>query len=130
MARSILRPMMYFFNSMISTPKKVWLHLSQWFQRGLIVKVYRGQRMPSCSNTSHDHYYLHQSCVPDLCRTTRWLSFFFGGVQLYRSVEKLDLISNSILCGLLGVCSLNLYTQLYVCKYQELKHLYCSIHYG
>jgi hypothetical protein len=29
----------------------------------------------------------------------------------------------------LGVCSLNLYTQLYVCKYmyQQLKYLYCSI---
>jgi hypothetical protein len=26
-----------------------------------------------------------------------------------------------------GGCSLNLYTQLYVCKYQQLKHLYCSI---
>jgi hypothetical protein len=41
---------------MISSPKKVWFHLAQWFQRGLIVKVYRGQRMPSCSNTSHDRY--------------------------------------------------------------------------
>jgi hypothetical protein len=59
------------FNSMISTPKKVWFHLSQWFQRGLIMNVYRGQRMSSCSNTSHDHYYIHRSCVPDLCRTTR-----------------------------------------------------------
>jgi hypothetical protein len=98
-----------------------------------------------------------------------------GGVQLYRSVEKLDRISNSILCisviswlscfiggvywenhqpaasltnfihnvssnkGVLiagiyihttvyikfprgnGGCSLNLYTQLYVCKYQQRK---------
>jgi len=26
--------------------------------------------MPSCSNTSRDHYNLHQSCVPDLYRTT------------------------------------------------------------
>jgi hypothetical protein len=59
--------------------------------------------MPSCSNTSHDHYYLHRSCVPDLCHKTRQLSiFFWGGVQLYPSVEKLGLISNSILCGLLG----------------------------
>jgi hypothetical protein len=32
-----------FFNSTISSPKKVWFHLAQWFQRGLIVKVYRGQ---------------------------------------------------------------------------------------
>ena len=55
----------------ISTPKKVWFHLSQWFQRGLIVNIYRGQRMPSCSNTSHDHYYLQWSCVPDLCHKTR-----------------------------------------------------------
>jgi hypothetical protein len=52
-------------------------NLSQWFQRGLIVKVYRGQQTPSCSNTSHDHYNLHRSCVPDLCHTTRWL--FSGG---------------------------------------------------
>jgi hypothetical protein len=41
------------------------------------VKVYRGQQAPSCSNTSHDHYNLHRSCVPDLCHTTRWL--FSGG---------------------------------------------------
>ena len=33
--------------------------------------------MPSCSNTSHDRYNLHQSCVPDLYRTTEWL--FSGG---------------------------------------------------
>ena len=42
-----------------------------------------------------------------------------GGVQLYPSVEKLGLISNSIYSVVyLGVCSLNLYTQLYVCKYR------------
>ena len=35
--------------------------------------------MPSCSKTSHDHYYLHRSCVPDLCHKARWLSF--GGVK-------------------------------------------------
>jgi hypothetical protein len=76
-------------NSTISTPKKIWFHLSQWFQKGLIVKVYRRQQTPSCSNTSHDHYNLHRSCVPDLCHTTRWLfsgsviswlSCFIGGV--------------------------------------------------
>jgi hypothetical protein len=137
MALSILRPLMYFLISMISTPKKVWFHLSQWFQRenkkkkkkiyelmkfliqtqppynlyqkflwdtknnenekerGLIVKVYRGQRMPSCSKTSHDHYYLHRSCVPEggqieevmvfnaifnYTSVISWLSCFIGGV--------------------------------------------------
>ena len=64
---------------MISSPKKVWFHLAQWFQRGLIVKVYRGQWMPSCSNTSHDRYNLHQSCVPDLYHTTEWLFQGMGG---------------------------------------------------
>ena len=64
---------------MISYPKKIWFHLAQWFQRGLIVKVYRGQRMPSCSNTSHDRYNLHQSCVPDLYHTTEWLFSGIGG---------------------------------------------------
>jgi hypothetical protein len=47
---------------------------------------------PSCSNTSHDHYNLHWSCVPDLCHTTRWL--FSGRGQLYPSVEKLGLITS------------------------------------
>ena len=43
-----------------------------------------------------------------ICVTQLDDSLFLGGgggggrVQLYRSVEKLDLISNSILCGLLG----------------------------
>ena len=64
---------------MISSPKKVWFHLVQWFQRGLIVKVYRGQRMPNCSNTSHDRYNLHQSCVPDFYHTTEWLFLGNGG---------------------------------------------------
>ena len=77
MALSILKPLMFFFNSTLSSPKKVWFHLAQWFHRGLIVKVYRGQQMPSCSNTSHDRYNLHQSCVPDLYHTTEWL--FSGG---------------------------------------------------
>ena len=38
--------------------------------------------MPSCSKTSHDHYYLHRSCVPDLCHKARWLSFGGGGGQV------------------------------------------------
>ena len=57
-----------------------------------------------------------------ICVTKLDDSLFFGGgggggeVQLYPSVEKLGLISNSIYSVVyLGVCSLNLYTQLYVC---------------
>ena len=88
MALSILRPLMYFLISMISTPKKVWFHLSQWFQRGLIVKVYRGQRMPNCSNTSHDRYNLHQSCVPDLYHTTEGLFSGGGGTPQKRGTFR------------------------------------------
>jgi uncharacterized membrane protein YGL010W len=46
-----------------------------------------------------------------------WLSCFIGGVylQLYPSVEKLGLISNSILCGLLGGCVLQIY--IHSCMY-------------
>ena len=73
MALSILRPLMYFLILRLVLQKKAWFHLAQWFQRGLIVKVYRGQWMSSCSNTSHNCYNLHQSCVPDLYHTTEWL---------------------------------------------------------
>ena len=50
--------------------------------------------------------------VYPICVTQLDDSFFWGGeVQLYRSVEKLGLISNSIYSVVyLGVCSLNLYT--------------------
>jgi hypothetical protein len=39
--------------------------------------------MPSCSKTSHDHYYLHRSCVPDLCHKTRGPSFWGGAKQFF-----------------------------------------------
>ena len=51
--------------------------------------------------------------VYPICVTQLDDSFFWGGgeVQLYPSVEKLGLISNSIYSVVyLGVCSLNLYT--------------------
>ena len=80
---------MYFLILWLVLQKKVWFHLTQWFQRGLIVKVYRGQRMPSCSNTSHDCYNLHQSCVPDLYHTTEWLfSGSGGGVEESYSPQR------------------------------------------
>jgi hypothetical protein len=71
--------------------------------RGLIVKVYRGQQTPSCSNTSHDHYNLHWSCVPDLCHT-RWL-FIKNSFEMQRTMKMwyyLDcLLDNITFCSIL-----------------------------
>ena len=94
----------------------VRFQFAKQFQRRRL-KVYR-QWMPSDSNTSHDLYILDQSCHTPSC-------LFLGG--LYPSTEKLGpIFYTPVFSRGNGGCSLNLYTQLYVCKYQQLKHLYCS----
>jgi hypothetical protein len=70
---------MYFLIQWLVLQKKIWFHLAQWFQRGLIVKVYSGQRMPSCSNTSHDRYKSGTQLWWRLYHTTEWLFSGNGG---------------------------------------------------
>jgi hypothetical protein len=49
--------MMYFLILLV-LQKKFGSIYPSGFKEGLIVNIYRGQRIPSCSNTSHDHYNL------------------------------------------------------------------------
>ena len=80
------------------------------------LKAYR-QWMPIESNKSYDLYILDHSCY-----TPSWL-FLRGIVPLSREPRSYFYTPGFPRGG----CSLNLNTQLCVCKYQQLKHLYCSI---
>ena len=63
---------------MISSPKKVWFHLTQWFQRGLIVKV---QRTTDAKLQQYLTWPLQPSselCTWFVC-TTEWLFSGNGG---------------------------------------------------